>query len=146
MIQLLNHREPDMANAIHQLSLNAYRVEADFLGVDLFPPLNEKIASILNSHSQFYGCYMDSLLAGVMELEGDVEKSVNRLVVDPLFFRRGIATRLLDAGKAMGKTLRVSTAKANTPAVRLYQQSGFRLIDTFLIDDAIHIVVFECRP
>jgi ribosomal protein S18 acetylase RimI-like enzyme len=76
----------------------------------------------------FLGYFEGETLAGVLSYQ--VKAGVHfiyRLAVDPAFFRKGIATKLLgEVLKAEGiKNWVVSTAKDNRLAIRCYEKSGF---------------------
>ena len=56
---------------------------------------------------------------------------IDRLAVDPVFFRRGLATRLLRelfARERDATRFTVSTGFGNQPAVSLYERFGFRVV------------------
>ena len=58
------------------------------------------------------------------------EVDINKLVVHPAAFRRGLATRLLDALEAEEAGVirhTVATAAADGPARALYERRGFRV-------------------
>ena len=73
---------------------------------------------------------------------------IHRLVVHPDAFRRGVASRLLDAlDEAHPKATRtiVATGAANDPARRLYERRGFQPYDERLAPGGVPVVTYERR-
>ncbi|QZO11710.1 GNAT family N-acetyltransferase [Pseudoalteromonas piscicida] len=128
MIQKLNNRDVSMAREIFNVFQRSYKVEAEFIGASYFPPLSRTIEDICGATSHFYGYFENQNLAAVIEIvifEKTLE--IDSLTVDPSYFRKGIAGKLLhfaltefDAAKVI-----VETATANAPAITLYQKYGF---------------------
>ena len=143
-IQQLDAHCRTIAQAIRQVSFAAYRVEAGLIGTQHFPPLLERVDEIIVNQNDFYGVYSEQELVGVIELEGEDVVQINRMVVHPRFFRRGIATRLVRHAKALNKTLTVLTATLNEPALNFYRTMGFRVEHTFLLDQNIEVSMLEC--
>ncbi|MCA8959644.1 MAG: GNAT family N-acetyltransferase [Planctomycetes bacterium] len=121
-----------MAERIRRVMWAGYRVEADLLEVEVFPPLDRTSASIAASKGVFFGIERTGQLAAVIEVEdpsGELgELEIASLVVHPDHFRQGLGARLvahvLDRRGARAVT--VSTGRANEPAIRLYSSHGFR--------------------
>ena len=145
MIRSLNQKKSATAEQILNLSLQAYRIESDLIGGFDIPPLHETLDEIQTSKSRFYGCYREALLAGVIELDGEAEVTINRLVVNPQFFKQGVATELLDYAKRTAGRLSVSTASGNLPAVNLYLKSGFYLVSTRDVPPGLTLSTFEYK-
>lgn len=127
--RVLHHRDPDRARDLVALQQVAYRVEAELIGSDAIPPLEETPDEIMALDLHFLA-FMDGdvpVAAVGYRLSGDV-LDVDRLMVDPRLFRRGLARRLLTETLATVPHHRavVSTGTANTPARRLYLDLGFR--------------------
>ncbi|WP_462154281.1 GNAT family N-acetyltransferase [Pseudoalteromonas piscicida] len=128
MIQKLNNRDVSMAREIFNVFQRSYKVEAEFIGASYFPPLSRTIEDICGATSHFYGYFENQNLAAVIEIvifEKTLE--IDSLTVNPSYFRKGIAGKLLhfaltefDAAKVI-----VETATANAPAIALYQKYGF---------------------
>jgi ribosomal protein S18 acetylase RimI-like enzyme len=128
MILRLDLDEAGVARHALQVLKLAYRKEAELIGTEEFPPLQETEASLKLCGDVFLGFYEGETLAGVLSYQVKSEVLfIHRLAVDPVFFRRGIATKLLgEVLKAEGiKNWVVSTAKSNLPAIRCYEKSGF---------------------
>jgi len=142
MIKELN--QSNDSKAIHTVMQASYKVEADLLGITEFYPLNRSAEEIAESVNSFLGFYQDDTLVGVCELEAVDAYTVmiSALVVMPSAFRFGIASKLLDyvIEQNSEKTILVSTAKENIPAVSLYQKFGFEIYTELELADGLKIV------
>ncbi|TMN36910.1 GNAT family N-acetyltransferase [Pseudoalteromonas sp. S2755] len=128
MIQKLNNRDELVAIEIFNVFQRSYKVEAELIGASYFPPLSRTVEDICSATTHFYGYFENQNLAAVIEIV-IVEKmlKIDSLTVDPSYFRKGIAGKLLnfaltefDAAKVI-----VETATANAPAIKLYNKHGF---------------------
>jgi len=89
----------------------------------------------------------DHVLAGVLgyRREGDTVE-IDRLAVDPSFFRRGLATKLLRelfVRERDATRFTVSTGVGNQPAVRLYERFEFRQVGFGEPEPGVRIVLLE---
>lgn len=133
-ITALDPSQAEMAARIYQLFQRSYRVEAELVGITPFPPL-ERTANQIQTHAQrFLGCWEEDCLAAAVEYEHQTESpgghlSIHSLVVDPSYFRQGVASRLLAhlLTDLRWRSACVETAAANQPAIALYQKFGFVL-------------------
>ncbi|HEX4047914.1 MAG TPA: GNAT family N-acetyltransferase, partial [Elusimicrobiota bacterium] len=87
--------------------------------------------------------------AAVGELEREKNKSVNNiasLAVDPMVFRKGIGTKLLQhlISLSRGRKITVSTASSNFPAINLYKKLGFTLLKKSKVEGEL-VIVTLCR-
>lgn len=128
MINKLENSDDDIANKIYTVFQNSYKVEAQLIGVLNFPPLLRSVKDIVNSTNYFYGFSDNHDLAAILEIVIiDKQLEINSLTVDPKYFRKGIADKLityiLDTFEFTKAT--VETAVANEPAINLYQKHGF---------------------
>jgi ribosomal protein S18 acetylase RimI-like enzyme len=135
--------------AIVRVQRASYRVEAELIGFDDLPPLRETPEDLAAVQESFLGAFEgERLLGAVAFRRHPTWLDIYRLVVDPDAFRRGVATRLLDALDALhadaGWTT-VATGEANRPAVALYEQRGFRPVGRSSVAPGIWIVRFERR-
>jgi len=93
-----------------------------------FPPLKRTVSDFEQSLSLFFGFSKDNDLAAVVEIEklGNAI-DICSLVVDPGFFRQGIAQQLLQFVEDYddSEMLVVETGEANLPAIALYERFGF---------------------
>ena len=129
-ISLLNHGDDSVANAMHGVFQRSYHREAALIGVEdvHFPPLKRTAKNLRETDRSFFGLWSNDSLAGVVEVDViDNCLEIFSLVVDPPYFRRGIASRLInhvlhsfDCKQAV-----VETAAANHPDITLYEKHGF---------------------
>jgi ribosomal protein S18 acetylase RimI-like enzyme len=148
MMELLDHYSENVAIQIHDVFQLSYKVEARLVGVDDFPPLRRKASLIQSSSSQFLGQRIDGDLAAVVEFsESGEELSIDSLVVHPQYFRRGLASQLLQSllARIPWKIADVDTAAANKPAIELYRKFGFSESRRWETADGIEKVKLMCR-
>ena len=128
MISKLNNSVADVAKCIHRLFQNSYKVEAELIGTQAFPPLARTVKDIANAKTMFFGYSENNDLAAIIEIAIDARHlEIHSLTVDPAYFRKGIADKLIDY------TLKsfdfseaiVETALVNIPAISLYKKHGF---------------------
>ena len=128
MIAKLDNTNEEVVRQIHKIFQNSYKIEAQLVGVLNSPPLLRSAKDIQRSATQFYDFSEDDCLAAVIEIAIEDERlEINSLTVDPSYFRKGIANKLIsyvletiDFTEAV-----VETAVANMPAINLYKKYGF---------------------
>lgn len=128
MINKLDHLNEEVASQIFTVFQNSYKIEAQLIGVIDFPPLLRSTKDIVNSETLFYGFNENESLTAVIEITiEDKLLDIHSLTVDPKYFRKGIANKLItyvlekiDFSKAI-----VETAVVNIPAINLYKKHGF---------------------
>ncbi len=133
-MRLRHHRQlldGPVARALLTLQRRAYAVEAELLGDDRIPPLHESLSDVLAAGLRWWVADDDGgrLLGAVGYTAGD-PVDIDRLVVDPAVFRRGVGRALIATvvSEAAGRPITVSTGAANDPARRLYEAAGFRFV------------------
>ena len=139
-VSLLDHGTA--AAEVHRLFQRAYTVEAALLQVTDFPPLARTQADIESADSEFLGVHGGAGLIAVVELErAPGQVLIASLVVDPDFFRQGIARNFLGhvIAACECQSLVVETATANLPALKLYQAMGFALDSEHITGDGIRM-------
>ncbi|MGJ0156141.1 GNAT family N-acetyltransferase [Streptomyces sp. CH8.1] len=130
-IRPLDLSDDATADAVHRIGRAAYSVEAEIIGFDGIPALRESLPEMRAQALRWVGAVSEGgELAGFLawEEEPDGDIGIDRLCVDPAFFRRGVASLLLRHALAElfpGRPVRVTTGAANAPAVRLYEALGF---------------------
>ncbi len=130
-IQKIDMRDERRVEELLSLQTTAYRLEAKLIGFDEIPPLADTLETLRQSSDTFYGYLTGSgLLAGAVAVEEERpdELTLTRMMVHPDFFRRGIATRLIEHVFALYPDYSayiVSTGSSNEPAMRLYRRFGF---------------------
>jgi len=128
MITKLDNSNEEVANQIFTVFQNSYKVEAQLIGTLDFPPLLRTAKAIESSTTQFYGFIEGKCLAGVIEivLKGE-HLDIDSLTVDPNYFRKGIANKLISyvlEAFNFSEAI-VETAVVNLPAINLYKKHGF---------------------
>lgn len=148
MIEKLQNNKIEISTQIHTVFQLSYAVEAELLNATNFPPLKRPLESYLHGNTIFFGYIENTELAGVIEVENtDEYLSINSLVVNPKYFRRGIATKLLQFifGKYDSNLFLVETGVDNKPATKLYKKQGFKEINQWDTDFGIRKIRFERR-
>ena len=128
MITKLENSNEEIAHQIYTIFQNSYKVEAQLIGVLEFPPLLRSTKDIITSQTDFYGFSDNNCLAAIIEIIiEDNHLEINSLTVDPTYFRKGIADKLLSyiLTSFEFKDAMVETAVVNKPAINLYKKHGF---------------------
>ncbi len=131
-IETVDHRSADVARSIHAVWVAAYALEAKWIGVRRFEPLERTAESIRSSPEEFFAAFIDGTIIGAIGVEraSDAPRNtlhIGSLVVMPTHLRRGVGRRLLQAviDTYPAHDLTVSTAVRNTAALALYAKHGF---------------------
>jgi ribosomal protein S18 acetylase RimI-like enzyme len=129
VIRPLDVRDRALAERLLEIQHRAYAVEAELIGFDGIPPLQEDLAGLMSSTEHWLGRYVDTGLVGAVAYEFPDPDTVDitRLIVDPAHARKGYGRALLehlDQLEPRPVSL-VSTGTANTPAVNLYKSRGY---------------------
>lgn len=131
LIRPLDLADGATAAAVHRIGRAAYAVEAGLIGFDGIPALHESLDDMRARPLRWLGAVSgEGAVAGFLawEEEPDGGVHVDRLCVDPAWFRRGIASLLLRhvlAELFPDRRVEVTTGAGNTPAVTLYERLGF---------------------
>lgn len=128
MIVELNHQEPAVAENIYTVFQRSYAIEAKWLKAVDFPPLKRSASAISKSETIFYGSFQNTELTGVVEIKSGPEHlHIQSLVVDPKYFRQGIAKTIMTSifKNHPAHKYTVETGLDNFPAVQLYKSLGF---------------------
>ncbi|MEU8617274.1 GNAT family N-acetyltransferase [Streptomyces sp. NPDC048623] len=134
LIRELDLSDTATAAAVHEVGRRAYAVEADLIGFDGIPALHESLPDMQARPLRWLATMTsDGRVAAFVAWQTHAGTDprvtvIDRVCVDPVWFRRGLASRLLnhlltevvDSGE-----VRVSTGADNRPAVTLYQRLGF---------------------
>ena len=146
MIKKILHTQKDQAEAIRAVFQISYKVEAELLGAASFPPLYRPLEEFYNCLNDFVGYYEDQMLVAVIEMKKEEESMhIQSLVVDPAYFRRGIARKLIEFVLQYypAPQFTVETGKENGPARKLYESFGFQLLKTYTAEEGILKVRYQ---
>ena len=128
MINKINNKNYNQTEKIYHVFQDSYAIEAKILKAADFPPLKRTISEFIDSDTLFLGYTKGQDLAAVIELDIDKQSiHIQSLVVDPQFFRLGIAGKLIDFvfNNFETKYFTVETGLDNLPAISLYKKYGF---------------------
>ncbi|TDD61769.1 GNAT family N-acetyltransferase [Kribbella antibiotica] len=146
MITALDLTDRALAERLLAIQHAAYAVEAELIGFDGIPPLQEDLAGLMASTEHWLGRYDGQTLVGAVayELEPGVVE-ISRLIVDPVHARRGHGRALLDhLDKLEPRPVsRVSTGSLNAPAMNLYASRGYRVRSRLEVAPGVEITQFE---
>ncbi|MGH4031156.1 GNAT family N-acetyltransferase [Actinomycetota bacterium Odt1-20B] len=139
------------AAAVHEAGRRAYAVEADIIGFTGIPALRESRQDMQARPLRWLGALTDdgrpaAFVAWQTRSDTDPQVTwIERVCVDPDFFRRGLATRLLNhllTNVIDGGEVRVSTGAANRPATALYTGLGFHRAADFEPEPGLRMAEF----
>lgn len=147
-IETLDLSGDSTARQVLALQRAAYRVEADLIGFEGIPPLNETLDELVAQPLTWIGVREgDAVIAALGYTVDGSHCDIDRLVVAPEHFGRGLATALVTSLFAYPR-ITVSTGTANLPARRLYEKHGFRVTGEREIDSGVTVTQYErvCAP
>ena len=146
MIVKLQNADLAIADKIRSVFQVSYAVEAEILKAVDFPPLKRNLESFLSSSNTFYGYLKNEELAAVAEID-HTNKAIHiqSLVVDPAFFRQGIASKLVEfvLNSYDSKLFTVETGLENKPAIALYKKFNFKEVKQWDTDHGVRKIRFE---
>ena len=146
MIALIKHKQQDKALDIRRVFQVSYKIEAELLGAINFPPLSRPLDEFYNCSNDFIGYYEDHKLVAVVEMKNEVSNMhIQSLVVDPDYFRKGIARKLIAFVLDHYHTnqFTVETGRDNIPARKLYEGFKFELEKTYTAAENIIKVRYQ---
>jgi len=148
MIQRLQNNDIEISKKIRAVFQVSYKVEAKLLKAIDFPPLKRPLEDYVISNNAFFGYLKNEELAGVIEIVHNKSYTLIRsLVVDPIFFRQGIARKLMEFtfNTFDSELFVVETGLENEPASKLYKKFGFIEVKQWDTDFGIRKIKFEKR-
>ncbi len=118
---------------ILQLQRKAYALEEALIGFPI-PRMKDTARELAASDEVFIGMVQDGVLLGMLSFTAEENRfDIQRVAVDPDYFRQGVASDLLqflfDAASDVTR-FRVHAGANNGPAVSLYEKMGFRTVGT----------------
>ena len=148
MIEKLKNSDLEIAKKMQLIFQASYKVEAILLNATNFPPLKRTLENYTESNTEFYGYSINEVLAAVVEIDTNNNYILIRsLVVQPDFFRQGIAGKLLTFVFETFKSnlFVVETGLENGPATELYEKFGFVEVHQWDTNHGIRKIKFEKR-
>jgi len=136
----------EVSKKIRSVFQVSYAIEAKLLNAIDFPPLKRPLENFVNSDMEFFGYINSEDLQAVVEIDhNDQHTLIRSLVVDPRFFRMGIASRLLEfvLNTFDSSFFLVETGLENDPAIQLYKKFGFVEVERWDTDHGVRKVRFE---
>ncbi|TCC15635.1 GNAT family N-acetyltransferase [Kribbella sindirgiensis] len=146
MITPLDLTDRALAARVLTIQHAAYAVEAELIGFDGIPPLQEDLDGLMSSTELWLGRYDGPLLVGAIAYELSADSvEISRLIVDPAHARRGHGRALLDHLDRIAPrpVSLVSTGSANLPAVNLYKSRGYAPVGEVEVAPGIQITQFR---
>lgn len=147
MINKIDIMNTKLAKEVLSVQIASYKVEAELIDFYDIPPLRDSVSTLQQCGENFYGCYVDGELSGVISIKAEENLiDIHRLMVHPKHFRKGIAKRLLDFIESVGEgneTLIVSTGSKNAPAISFYEKNGFIITGETKVMEGLSITSFE---
>ena len=148
MMRLIDIQNDDLAQQVLAVQRPSYQIESRLIEYPNLPPLLETVADLQNCDETFVGYWLDGQLAGVLSYEQREEGiHIDRLVVHPHYFRRGIGRALLrwleTAVFPPPNHITVSTATKNQPAIQLYQAQGYTIVQYTTLPDGLELVLLR---
>ncbi|MGW1341455.1 GNAT family N-acetyltransferase [Kribbella sp. NPDC002412] len=149
MIRPLDLSDRALAERVLAIQRAAYAVEAELIGFDGIPPLQEDLDGLMASTEHWLGRYDGDVLVGAVAYEFPDQDTVDisRLIVDPAHARRGHGRALLDHLDQLEPrpVSIVSTGTANTPAINLYKSRGYHETARIEIAPGVTVTQFSRR-
>lgn len=123
--------DPHYARILLDLQKSAYGVEAQLLGDDRLPPLQETLVGIASWRGNWVVAWEGVQLIGAVAWadRGD-DLEIDRLMVAPTAHRRGVGSALLQQviGHAGRRPIHAATGRDNPPAIGVYRKHGFEVV------------------
>ena len=130
----VNNAKNKVAKKLYEIWQKSYLIEKKILNTKKFPPLERNLEDFKTSKNHFYAILTKDDFLGVIEIDHNTNSThVQSLVVDPIYFRKGIASKLLNKIFEIYKssTYTVETGFNNNPAKQLYIKMGFKKIQVW---------------
>lgn len=157
MIRLIDMNHTQEMLELLALQADAYKKEAELVGLADPPPLLQSPQTVRNSGERYYGYYMDGNLAGAVSLKREEPGPpdpprllICRLMVRSGLLRRGIASGLLrhmlQLAAEEGLDVAVLSVATNTPAMSLYARFGFATVRQHPAIGGLTLNEMVCQP
>lgn len=120
--------DPFFAGTLLALQHASYALEAELIGDDRIPPLQEDAQGLTAWRGRWITAWDGVDLVGAAAwAEHDDHVDIAKVMVSPSALRRGIGGALVSRvlEHAAGRPVAVTTGRDNVPAVQLYVRHGF---------------------
>ncbi|MGW2187987.1 GNAT family N-acetyltransferase [Streptomyces sp. NPDC001719] len=145
----LDMTDAHTAVTTHRIARRAYAVEAQLIQFDRIPALCETLEEMRAQPLHWLGATHNDTLAAFVAWRDDTDPvEIDRLCVDPEFFRRGLAATLLNHllhEIVPDRDVVVTTGAANHPAIALYKRLRFTRGEDFRPVPELVMAQFEMR-
>lgn len=145
-IYLIDITDVGIARNILDLQRVSYQIEANIIGTDEIPPLMETMDQLRSCGEAFLAFReMEEIVAALSYKREGLVVDIHRMMVHPQHFRKGIAGQLLthlEELEADAQEFIVSTGAANAPAVRLYENQGFKKVREIVVGNDLLLAQF----
>ena len=145
MISRINNKNVDLSKKIYSIFQASYKIEAKLLNTKNFPPLKRKVNDFLDCNNLFYAYFIEEKIVGIIEVYSNTRNThIQSLVVHPNYFRKGIASKLVEFILDNHATINfsVETGEKNIPAINLYKRFNFKKIKKWDTNHGIRKVRF----
>lgn len=147
IIKKLNLKNLEIVRNILELQIASYKIEANIIEFWDIPTLKDTVSSLEECDEIFYGYYINNVLAGIISFKM-IENilDIHRVAVDPIFFRKGIAEKLVSFVEEVNRNVHkiiVSTGRDNFPAVSLYLKVGYEKTGNIKIAKDVYLTNLE---
>ena len=128
MVEPIDVSDRRIAARVLNIQRAAYGIEAGLIGFEGIPALAENLEDLMES-AYLLGWtgirFEGSIVAAMATRTERGVCDIDRLVIDPAWFRRGLARSLVST-LADRRTVTVSTGATNLPGIELYESMGFQ--------------------
>lgn len=137
------------ARTLLSLQRTSYAVEADLIGDDRIPPLQEDEHGLCAWRGRWVTAWDGVDLVGAAAWSPHRDHvDIAKVMVSPTAFRRGVASELLDRvlQGAGGRPVLAATGRDNAPAVSLYAKHGFEVEGDEQVPPGVWVTRLRRRP
>jgi len=149
MKDIITKAKIDDLEEILKLQKRAFITEAQMHGNYDIEPLKQTYESILSdfdTHSFLKALYEDKIIGSIKYRNSDGMVWVGKLIVDPLFRRKGLGRRLLlevENDNPDASAFRLFTAASSIQNIRLYESVGYSICNEYEDESQSNLLMVE---